>query len=147
MAGVTLEVTGIDECLKAFSGLEKDLRKTANGELRAAAMKTAREVIPMLGGSGSPQEAAILGSLGARSDRLPTVAVVRKPKLSGLKKTPAGIAKGAVLWPIEQGSDYKAFHGPPAGGIAGRHRAQIAQKALGSYMKALADISRKWGLL
>ena len=35
--GVSLEVDGLTETLKAFRGLEADLRKEANSELRAAA--------------------------------------------------------------------------------------------------------------
>lgn len=141
-----IQVEGLDECLAAFKGLQSDLRREANGELRTAAKQIAADMIPLLGGSGAPQEAALIASLGPRSDRLVTVAVVRKPKLSGLKRTPAAKAKGAVLWPVEIGSDAPQFHGPPTGAIAGRHRDRLARAAIPRYTEALAAIMRKWGL-
>lgn len=147
MAGTTIRIDGLDECLAAFKGLQSDLRREANGELRAAAREIASDLIPMLGGSGAPQEAALLASLGPRSDRLVTVAVVRKPKLSGLKRTPANVAKGAVFWPVEIGSDYPAFGGPATGSLVARHRDAIARAAIPRYTAALASILRKHGLI
>jgi hypothetical protein len=147
VAGTTIVIHGLDECLAAFKGLQADLRKEANGELRAAARQIAQDVIPLLGGSGAPQEARLLESLGPRSDRLVTVAVVRKPKLRGLKRTPAAVAKGAVFWPVEIGSDYPAFHGPPVGGLVARHRERLARYAIPRYTEALATIMRKHGLI
>jgi hypothetical protein len=147
MAGTTIVIHGLDECLAALNGLQRDLRKEANGELRQASKQIAAEIIPMLGGSGAPQEAALLASLGPRSDRLVTVAVVRKPRLSGLKRTPAAIAKGAVIWPVEIGSDYPPFHGPGTGSLVAKHREALARYAIPRYTEALTAILRKWDLL
>jgi hypothetical protein len=146
-AGTTLVIHGLDECLRALNGLQSDLRREANGELRQASKQIAAGVIPMLGGSGAPQEPALLASLGPRSDRLVTVAVVRKPRLSGLRRTPAAIAKGAIFWPVEIGSDYPPFHGPPTGGIVANHREALARYAIPRYTEALAKILRKWDLV
>ena len=146
-AGTTLTITGIDTVLASLKGLQGDLRKDANAELRAAARQIAGDLLPLLGGSGAPQEAALLASLGPRSDRLVTVAVVRKPRLSGLRKTRAADAKGAVFWPVELGSSAPQFHGPPAGGMVARHRDALARDAIPRYTEAVAQLLRKWGLL
>jgi hypothetical protein len=145
-AGTTLTITGIDTVLASLKGLQGDLRSEANAELRAAARQIASDVIPLLGGSGAPQEAALLASLGPRSDRLVTVAVVRKPKLSGLRKTRAAEAKG-LFWPVELGSGAPQFHGPPAGGMVGKHREALARYALPRYTAAVAALLRKYNLL
>jgi hypothetical protein len=147
MAGTTLVIHGLDDCLKALNGLQGDLRREANGELRQAAKQIAAGAIPMLGGSGAPQEAALLASLGPRSDRMVTVAVVRKPKLRGLKRTPAALAKGAVFWPVEVGSDYPPFHGPGTGSLVASHREALARYAIPRYTEALTKILRKWDLI
>jgi hypothetical protein len=147
VAGTNITIEGLDECLRAFSGLSAELRRPANGELRQASRQIAGDMIPLLGGSSAPQEAALIASLGPRSDRLVTVAVVRKPKLSGMKRTPAAKAKGAVLWPVEIGSDAPQFHSPPTGAIAARHRDRLARFAIPRYTEALATIMRRWGLL
>jgi hypothetical protein len=144
--GTEITIEGLDRCLAAFSGLQADLRREANGELRQAAKEIAAGVIPMLGGSPAPQEGALIASLGPRSDRLVTVGVVRKPKLSGLRRVPAANAKGLV-WAVEIGSAYPPFHGPGAGAIAARHRDALARYAMPRYLDALAKIMRKWDLL
>jgi hypothetical protein len=147
MAGqVGIRIDGIEECLAAFKGLQSDLRREANSELRTAAKQIARDVIPLLGGSGAPQEARLIESLGPRSDRLVTVAVVRKPRLSGAKRMSAADAKG-LIWPVELGSDYPPFKSPPQGAIVARHRERIARYAIPRYTEALAAIMRRWRLL
>lgn len=147
MAGTGITIDGIDECLKAFGGLQAELRKNANGELRRASRAIAADVIPLLGGSGSPQESAILAAAGPKSDRYVVVAVPsRKPGLSGLRKTPAADAK-RLAWAIETGSGYAPFRGPAAQSLVGRHRDTIAKMAIPRYTSALADIMRKYGLI
>lgn len=67
---ISIEIVGIEECIRAFQGLDTDLRRAANGELRTAAKGIGRDVvIPMLGGSGAPQEAGILAAAGPKPDR------------------------------------------------------------------------------
>lgn len=146
-SGTYITIEGIDECLRAFQGLQADLRKNANGELRAASKAIANDIIPMLGGSGSPQEAKILAAAGPKSDRYVVVAVpARKPGLSGVKKTPAAAAK-RLGWAIEGGSGYPPFHDPSAGSLVAKHRDAIARRAIPRYTSALAGIMRKWSLL
>ena len=100
-AGTSIEIKGIEECIAAFKSLEIDMRRSANSELRQASKAIGQGIIPMLGGSGSPQEAKILAAAGIKSDRYIVVGVPnRKPALSGLKKTPA-------RWPSGSGSRWK----------------------------------------
>lgn len=139
-------VDGLDECLKAFKSLEREVRKNANGELRTASKAIASSLIPMLGGSGAPQEPAILAAAAPKSDRYVVIAVPgRKPKLSGLKKTPAAMAK-RIAFPVESGSDYGPFHEPQPGAMVARHVPEIARRALPAYVAALNAIMRKYGL-
>lgn len=145
--GTTITVTGLDECLRAFNGLEKELRKNANGELRQASKAIATGMIPMLGGSGSPQEDKIIAAAGPKSDRYVVVAVPnRKPGLSGARKQPAAMAK-RMGFALEGGSDYPAFKGPSQGSLVARHRDQLARYAIPRYTSALAGIMRKYDLL
>jgi hypothetical protein len=147
MAGTKIGVEGLDECLKALNGLSGELRKNANGELRRASKSIANDIIPMLGGSGSPQEAKILAAAGPKSDRYVVVALPnRKPGLSGLRKVPAARAK-AIGWAIETGSMYPPFHYPATSSLVGHHRDAIARMAIPRYTAVLTDIFRKYGLL
>jgi hypothetical protein len=148
MADVGIVIDGVDDCLRAFSGLQGDLRRAANGELRRAAAAIGREVvIPGLGGSGSPQEGAILAAAGPKSDRYVVVAVPsRKPALSGLKRTSAAEAK-RLGFALEGGSGYPPFHGPAAGSVVRKHRDDLARRAIPRYTSALLGIMRKWDLL
>lgn len=151
MSGTYITVTGLDECLKAFNGLEKELRKNANGELRKASKEIAGGLVQMLpsniAGTSSPQASVIVAAAGPKSDRYVVVAVPnKKPRLSGLKKTPAAQAK-RLGWAIEGGSDYPAFKGPQAGSIASNHREKMAKYAIPRYTSALAGIMRKYQLI
>jgi hypothetical protein len=143
-AYVTVE--GLADCLKAFNSLEKELRKNANGEIRAASKAIANSLVPMLGGSNAPQESAILAAAGAKSDRYVVLAVPnKKPKLSGMKKTPAAMAK-RIGFAVEGGSDAPQFHGPAEGSMVARHRDRIARHAIPRYTAALIAIQRRYGL-
>lgn len=145
---VSVEIEGLDVCLAAFKGLQGDLRRAANGELRQAAKGIGRDVvIPLLGGSGAPQEDKIIAAAGPKSDRFVVVAVPnRKPGLSGLKKTPAAQAK-RLGFAIEGGSDYAPFHGPGAGSMVKTHEGAMLARAVPRYQRELVRIMRKWGLL
>jgi hypothetical protein len=143
--GITIE--GLVECLAAFKQLDAELRKEASGELRAASKQIAAGIVPMLGGSGAPQESAVLEAAGPKSDRFVAVAVPnRKPSLSGLRKTPAAAAK-RIGFALEGGSDKPQFHRPAAGSLVASHKPQMAAYAVPRYQAALAAIMRKYGLL
>ena len=127
--------------------MEAELRRNANGELRRASKAIAERVPPMLGGSGAPQESAILAAAGPKSDRLVAVAVpARKPRLSGLRRTPAGKAK-TLAFAVEGGSGAKQFHGPPVRALVGRHMGRVRAIADPEYRRVLAQIMTKYGLI
>lgn len=143
----TITIDGLTECMKAFQGLEAELRRNANGELRAASKQISAGLTPMLGGSGSPQEAEILAAAGPKSDRYVVLGVPqRKPALSGLKRTPAATAK-QLAWAIEHGSEETQFHNPAAGSLVARHRDRMTAYAIPRYQAALAAVMRKFGLI
>lgn len=143
--GITIE--GIDDCLRAFGSLEGELRKNANGELRRTSKAIAAGLVPLLGGSPSPQERAFLDAAAPKSDRYVVLAVPsRKPKLAGLRRTPAAEAK-RLAWAIENGSGYAPFRSPPAGGLVARNRDKITARAVPQYTRAMIDIMRKYRLL
>lgn len=145
--GSGIEIDGLKECLDAFKSLDTELRKNANGELRKASKAIAKDLIPLLGGSGAPQEAAILAAAGPKPDRYVVVAVPnRKPKLSGVKKTPAAMAK-RLGFAIEGGSAAEQFHGPAYGSMVARHIDRIARQAIPRYERELVAIMRKYGLI
>lgn len=147
MAGTNITIEGIDECLKAFNGLERDLRRNANGELRAASKEIARGLVPMLGGSGAPQESAFIAAAGPKSDRYVVLAVpARKPRLSGVRRAPSAAAQ-RLVWAIEGGSGEPQFHGPAAGSMVAKKRAAMANYAIPRYTAAVTRIMKKWGLL
>lgn len=140
-------VEGLDEAIRSFNNLDRDLRRNANGELRRASKSIAASLVPMLGGSGSPQEDAILAAAGPKSDRYVVVAIPnRKPKLSGVKNTPAAMAK-RLAFPIESGSDAPQFNNPRPGAMIARHRETIAARAVPRYLRALEAIMRRYNLL
>lgn len=142
-----LEVDGLDECLRAFKQLDKELRKNANGELRQASKKIATDMIPHLGGSGAPQEAAILAAAGPKSDRYVVIAVPsKKPKLSGARRTPAAQAK-RIGFALERGSDYPPFRGPASGRMIAANLPAIAKRAVPVYERTVVTIMRRYGLI
>lgn len=151
MAGTNITIVGIEECLRAFQGLDKELRKNANGELRKASRQIASGIVQKIpgyaAGTGAPQAPAIAKAAGPKSDRYVVVAVPnKKPKMKGLKKTPAAKAK-LIGWAVEGGSGYPPFHRPVAGSLVSSHREELAQYAIPLYTKAVADIMRKYDLI
>jgi len=142
--GFSVQIDGLDEVLRSFSQLDTELRRNANGDLRAASKQIAANAITMLGGSGAPQETAILAATSPKSDRYVVIAAPnRKPALSGLKGTPARLAK-TMGWAVEGGSKHTAGR---AGGMVARHMPAIQARAVPEYQKALANILREYGLL
>jgi hypothetical protein len=152
-AGVDVEVDGLTETLKAFQGLEKDLRRTANGELRQAAGECAGQLAIQLRGaassSGVPVAPRVARSIRVKSDRLPVVTVGGYAKVG---RTGAIAAK--LLWGSERG---------PAGGGEVNHFAVPRNPsgywlaptidrfrntgALTVYKRSVYQIMRKWGLV
>jgi hypothetical protein len=144
-SGVRIE--GLDEALASFRTLEVELRRNANGELRKASKEIAAAIPGMLGGGGSPQEAAVVAAARPKSDRYVVVAVPGvKPKLSGLRRESSADAK-SIAYALEDGSSLPQFRGAARGGLVGRNIGRITDYAVPRYIAALEGIMRRAGLL
>jgi len=150
-ARVSVDVQGVQETLKAFSGLEADLRKTANGELRAAAKECAGALVVDLqaaaGGSGVPVARRVAASIKVKSDRIPVVSI-GGPKRVGVR----GGSAGALLWGSERGPAGPVNHFGVAQNAAGYWIAPTVERFASSkapdvYRRKVYEIMRKWGLV
>lgn len=148
--GVSLEIDGLTDTLKAFRGLEADLRKEANSELRAAARECATRLSARLAqaaaASGVPVAPRVARSIKVRSDRLPVVAIGGPAKVGR-----TGGKAGALVWGSEQGPKGQVNHFgvPPSGGywIAPTVNRFGDSEAVSVYKRAVVDIQKKNGLL
>ena len=140
----TYSIDGLDAVLRSFGQLDTELRRNANGDLRAASKQIGVNAITMLGGSGAPQEGKILAATAPKSDRYVVIAAPnRKPALSGLKRTPARLAK-TMGWAVETGSKHT---GGRVGKMVASHIPAIQARAIPEYQKALANILREYRLI
>jgi len=146
-----VEVDGLTETLAAFRGLEQDLRRQANGELRAAARECASILVAELrqaaASCGVPVAARVARSVRVRNDRLPAVQIGGSCKV-GKRGAPAA----ALLWGSEHGPVGDVNHfGVDANGagywIAPTTKRFKASGAMRVYRTAVADIMRRYRLL
>lgn len=146
----TVEVDGLVETLRAFQGLEADLRREANAELRAAGREAALAFADQLRGaaarSGVPVAARVAGSITVKSDRLPTVRI-GGPKRVGRRGAPAA----ALVWGSEHGpaGDVNHFGVPSSAGgywITPTSRRFASTDALTIYRRAVYDTMRRYRL-
>lgn len=146
----TAEIDGLKETLRALNGLETDLRRQANGELRKAAGDCARGLVDRLktaaAACGVPVAPDVASSVRVKSDRLPVVSI-GGPKRIGRNKVPAG----RLLWGSEQGpkSDPNHFAVPPGPGYwikptVARFQASDAER---NYRAAVYAILKRYGLV
>jgi hypothetical protein len=150
-ARISVDVQGVQETLKAFGGLEADLRKEANAELRQAAKECASALVALLvaaaGASGVPVAQRVAASIKVKSDRIPVVSI-GGPRRVGRRGAPAA----ALLWGSETGPAGPVNHfGVPrnAGGywIAPTVEKFATNKAPEIYRRKVYEIMRKWGLV
>lgn len=141
-----IEVEGLTETLKAFQGLETDIRRQANGELRQAAGECARGLVSELqssaAASGVPVAPRVASSVRVKSDRLPSVTIGGSKRV-GIRGAPAS----RLMWGSESGG--KNF-GRPAGGqywIAPAVDRFKGNEAITHYRVAVGRIMRKYGLI
>ena len=147
--GASVEALGLPEVIKSIGQLEAVMRKEANTELRAGAKLIAAKVVRggLIGGSGVPTDPAISAAARPKSDRYISVQVPGvKPKLSGLRKTPAARARSLAI-AVEYGSTSPGLKGPPRGALVGRNINRISDTAVREYQQLLARILRKYGLI
>lgn len=151
MAGVTVDVDGVTETLRAFQGLEADLRRQANGELRQAAGVAARAAIVELqasaAGSGVPVAPRVATSARVKVDRLPVVVIGGRRRVGR-----RGGTASALVWGSEHGPGGDVNHfAVPASAVGYWIRPAVDRVREGAayraYRRAIVDIQRRWGLI
>ena len=148
--GLALEIDGLQETLKAFQGLEMDLRRQANSELRTAAKECATRLSAKLAmaaaASGVPVAPRVARSIRVKSDRLPVVSIG-----GGTKVGRNGAPASALVWGSEQGpkGDVNHFGVPPSAGywIAPAVQRFADSDAIPPYQRAVVEIMRKYDLI
>lgn len=147
MARQGVEIEGLDVVMRRFQDLEQMVRRQANNDLRDAAGKVSAQVVAdrhtLLGGTGIPQEPRIIEGARVKRDRYVAVQVPGvKPRLSGLRRTPAAKAKSLSI-AVEWGGLGVGYRG----GLVGRNRGRITSRVLRDYQTEIANILRKYGLI
>lgn len=150
-AGLSIEVAGLTETLRAVNGLSRDLeRPAANTELRDAAGRCAselsRDLVMAAGASGVPVAPRVARSIQVKRDRLPVVSVGGSTRV-GRRGAPAG----ALVWGSEQGPKGSVNHWgvPPSSGhwIAPAVERFKGAAAVRTYTRAVFEILRHWKLI
>lgn len=144
-AGLTVEAEGVTETLSALRGLEADLRREANSEIRAEARGLAGELVLALQGaarsSGVPVAARVASSAKVKSDRYPTV-VIGGSKRVGRRGAPAAV----LLWGSEHGGHHFAAAEGGEYWIAPTVERFQSSRAVPAFRRALYEIVRRHGL-
>jgi hypothetical protein len=146
MTAVNVETEGITETLRAVQGLDADLRRTVNGELRAAAGKCANELGARLhiaaASSPTPQAALVARTIKVKSDRIPVVSIGGNQKVGRY-----GARASALQWGSEQGG--KNFVAAKGGNYWIKPTVdEFADNgAIAVYRRAVYEIMHKWGLV
>ncbi len=146
--GLSIEMEGIFETLKAVRSVSADLRPEVNGELRDAAERSAGELIVELlasaRASGVPVAPRVASSARVKRDRVPVVSIGGGGRV-GRTGAPAGL----LVWGSEQGPKGAVNHWgvPPSSGywIAPAVE-RYSRRALDSFRRAVYEIFRKNGL-
>jgi hypothetical protein len=146
-----VEVRGLTELVDKVQKLDRELRKEANTELRQGAKNIALRVVShrhqLLGGSGIPQEWAIVERTRPKYDRYVALQVPgAKPKLSGLRKTNAARAKSLAV-AVQWGSADPRLGGPPRGALVGRNVKRLTAYVYRDYEDVVARVLRRYGLI
>jgi len=139
--GLSIEVDGLMETIRAVNGLERELeRPAANKELRAAARSCAAVLVVELAraaaSSGVPVARKVARSLRVKTDRLPVVA----------------IAGPGILWGSEHGpksSPNRFAVGPNLAGywITPTVDRFASSGAIVAYRRAVYEVLHRSGLI
>lgn len=149
--GLSLEVDGLQATLRAFQGLERDLRSQANAELRGAARTCATELAVELRvaarSCGVPVAPLVAETITVKSDRLPVLRIGGSKRV-GRNRTPAGV----LAWGSEQGPKGSPNRFAVAPNLAGYWIAPTVARfrdsqAVRVYLRAIVDTQRSYGLL
>ena len=142
----SIEIEGLTETLKAFQGLEKDLRQQANSELRRAAGECASGLVNELrasaSGSATPVAARVAASVKVKNDRIPSVAIGGRVRV-GRTGAPAAV----LLWGSEHGGTN--FAAPTGGAYWIKPAVDTfkANRAVNIYRTQVAAIMRRYRLI
>lgn len=136
---------GVEETLRAVQGLELDLRKEANSEIRAAAREAAGELVERLrtaaASSATPVARRLIPTIKVKSDRFPTVTIGGTQKVG---------ARGAPAARLVWGSEHGGLHfAAPEGGsywIAPTVARYETSGAIPVFRRALFEITKRHGL-
>lgn len=148
--GLSVEVDGLIETLKALRGVEAELRPGANGMIRDAAGVCAGDLVPHLvasaSSSGVPVAPRVARSIRVKRDRLPTVSIGGSAAVGR-----HGGRAGALVWGSEHGPSGAVNHfGVPTSSgywIAPAVEAFKAGPALDTFRRAIAATFHRYGLL
>jgi hypothetical protein len=148
--GLTVELDGLAETLRAVRSVEAELRPEANGLIRDAAGQCASELLPFLeasaSSSGVPVAPRVARSIRVKRDRMPTVSIGGSTPVGR-----GGARAGALVWGSEKGPSggVNHFAVPPAAGywIAPATAAFKDGRAIPTFQRALVLIFKRYGLL
>ena len=131
--------------MKTLRGVQADLRKQTNAELRRAAKRTASGLVSALQAhaGGTPQAGLVASTARVKSDRLPAV------EIGGTKRVGhRGTVVAKIFWGSERGGRNFAAPRNPAGYWIDPTTKSFADgPAVDEYRAAVADILRSNGLL
>jgi hypothetical protein len=147
--GLSVEVDGLVETLRAVRGVQDELRPSLNGELRDTAGACADELVPFLTTaaevSGVPVARRVASSIVVRRDRIPTVSIGGARRVGR-----AGAPAGSLVWGSEQGPKSDPNHwgvGPSSGWWIKPAVDRFARgSAIQRFQSAIARIVRRYGL-
>lgn len=149
MPGLRIEAEGVAETLRAFQGLERDIRMEANSKVRAAARELAGDLATELraaaGSSGVPVAPRVARSVKVKSDRYPTVQIGGSSRVGRHGGTAA-----ALVWGSEQGpkGEVNHFGVPPGAGYWIKPTVERFEsgRAPDRFRRAIYEIARSYGL-
>ena len=148
--GLTIEVDGLTETLKAFQTLEREFaRPAANAQLRDAAGRCAEglrgELVRAASSSGVPVAPRVARSIRVKRDRIPVVSIGGATRVGR-----TGGQAGSLVWGSEQGPKGAVNHWgvPPSSGywIAPAVKRFGDGDAVTVYKRAVYEILRDSGL-
>lgn len=144
-APLTVATEGVEETLDALRGIDRDLRKEANSEIRVAAKEAATQLVSALrvsaAGAATPVAARVAMSAKVKSDRFPTVSIGGSKRV-GRRGAPAA----ALVHGSESGGSH--FAAPEGGAywIAPTVDRFRTSQAIPIFRRALFEIVRRHGL-
>jgi hypothetical protein len=143
---MSITIDGLTDTLRSVQGLEADLRKQTNGELRKAAGECATLLATDLRGAASsaatPVSRRVAESIKVKSDRLPSVSIGGSRRVGRY-----GAPASALVWGSEHGGHN--FAAGESGGYWIKPTVERFEKgrAIPAYKAAVVAILHARGLL